>query len=122
MNYDKLTPAEKSRALDNAAINCSPEEITEICKELGQLEYSARALGIACRFRGVECVKALVEGGVSFHAPLTNYMVETYDSYGDDLSVMLLEKYPIQQIPYFIIARQFIKEVKQKNGNSLAPL
>ncbi|MBD5081587.1 MAG: leucine-rich repeat domain-containing protein [Ruminococcaceae bacterium] len=122
MNYDDLTPTEKSRALDNAAINCSPEEITDICKELGQLEYSAKALGIACRFRGVECVKALVEGGASFYAPLTNYMVETYGSYGDNLSVMLLEKYPMQVIPYFVIARQFINEVKQDSGNVLTPL
>ncbi len=122
MSYENLTLVEKSKVLDNAAINCSPEEITKICKELGEVEYSARALGIACRFRGVEWVKDLVEGGASFYAPLTNYMVETYGSYGDNLSVLLLEKYPARAFPYFIIAPQFIKEIKQDNGNVLAPL
>ena len=70
--------AEKSKKLEHAAINLAPEEIAKTCAKLGKLEYTARALGIACRFRGVECVKALVKGGAGFHAPLTNYMVQTY--------------------------------------------
>lgn len=122
MDYKKLTLAEKSKALDNAATNCSPEEIKQICEELGEVEYSARALGIACRFRGVEYVKALVEGGANFRAPLTNYMVETYNSYGEDLSVMLLEKVPAKAWAYFAVAPKYAKGLEQINGNTLAPL
>ena len=78
----ELSLPEKTKRLEYAALNLSPEEIAGVCAEVGKLEYSARALGIACRFRGVECVRALVEGGASFRAELTNYMVETYGSYG----------------------------------------
>lgn len=114
--------AEKAKALEQAAINRSPEEIPQICEKLGEVEYSARALGIACRFRGVECVKALVENGASFHAPLTNYMVQTYGSYGDDLSVLLLDTFPTKTIPYFVVVPQIYKSVTREDGTKLSPL
>lgn len=115
-------PAEKAKALEHAAINFTPEEISKTYAGLGKLEYSARALGIACRFRGVECVKALVEGGASFHAPLTNYMVQTYGSYGDDLSVLLLDNFPTKTIPYFVVVPQIYKSVTREDGTKLSPL
>ena len=114
--------AEKSKKLEHAAINLAPEEIARTYAGLGELEYTARALGIACRFRGVECVKALVEGGASFHAPLTNYMVQTYGSYGDDLSVLLLDKFPNRTIPYFVVVPQIYKSVTCEDGTALSPL
>lgn len=114
--------AEKAKALEHAAINFTPEEISKTYARLGKLEYSARALGIACRFRGVECVKALVEGGASFHAPLTNYMVQTYGSYGDDLSVLLLDNFPTKTIPYFVVVPQIYKSVTREDGTKLSPL
>ncbi|MDE7280324.1 MAG: leucine-rich repeat domain-containing protein [Ruminiclostridium sp.] len=122
MDYENLTLEEKTKLLEQAAANSSPEEIKQLCEKLGKLEYSARALGIACRFRGVEWVKALVEGGASFYAPLTNYMVETYNSYGEDLSVMLLEKVPAKAWAYFAAAPKYAKGLEQINGNTLAPL
>ena len=121
-NNENLSPADKAKELERAATNCSPKEIARIYALLGELEYSARALGIACRFRGVECVKALVEGGASFHAPLTNYMVQTYGSYGDDLSVLLLDKFPTKTIPYFVVVPQIYKSVTREDGTKLSPL
>ncbi len=85
MDYENLSPADKAKELERTAANCSPEEIARIYARLGELEYSSRALGIACRFRGVDCVRVLVGRGANFFAPLTNYMVQTYGSYGDDL-------------------------------------
>lgn len=114
--------AEKAKKLEHAAINLAPEEIAKTCAKLGKLEYTARALGIACRFRGVECVKALVKGGASFHAPLTNYMVQTYGSYGDDLSVLLLNSFPTKTIPYFVVVPQICKSVTREDGTKLSPL
>ncbi|MDE6726708.1 MAG: hypothetical protein K2J80_02075, partial [Oscillospiraceae bacterium] len=122
MDNENLTLAKKSKILEHAAINLAPEEIAQTCAKLGKLEYTARALGIACRFRGVECVKALVEGGASFHAPLTNYMVETYGSYGDDLSVLLLNSFPTKTIPYFVVVPQIYKSVTREDGTNLSPL
>lgn len=112
----------KVKKLEYAAINLSPIEITETCDRVGRVEYSARALGIACRFRGVECVKALVEGGANLHADLTNYMVQIYGSYGDDLSVLLLDKYPTRTIPYFVVVPQIYKSVTREDGTVMKPL
>lgn len=62
--------AEYSRAkletLENAVLTKTPKEVSAIYKQLGDLMNTARALGLACRFRGLEYVKALVEGGASF--------------------------------------------------------
>ena len=113
---------ERSQTLEHAAINLSPEEIARTYRELGVVEYSARALGIACRFRGVECVRALVEGGASFHAPLTNYMIQTYGSYGDDFCVMLLDNYPDRTLVYFAVVPRIYKAVMREDGEVLSPL
>lgn len=71
--------AEYSRAkletLENAVLTKSPQEVSEIFKNYGELLNTARALALACRFRGLKYVKALVEGGASFAyiRPLENY-------------------------------------------------
>lgn len=114
--------AEKAKVLEHAAINLTPEEIARTYAGLGEVEYTARALGIACRFRGIECVRRLVEGGASFYAPLTNYMVQTYGSYGDDLSVLLLDNFPTKNIPYFVVVPQIYKSVTREDGTKLSPL
>lgn len=101
----------KSNALVYAAMNGNPEEIAQVCAEVGKAEYSAKALGIACRFRGVEHVKAFVEGGANFHAELTNYMVNTHDSYGEDLSILLLDVKPDKYIPYLNVSEMFEKSI-----------
>ena len=69
-------------------------------------------------------MRALVEGepSASFRAPLTNYMVETYGSYGDDLSVLLLDKFPAKTIPYFVVVPQIRKSVTREDGTQLLPL
>lgn len=113
---------EKVRELEYAALNLSPNDIAETCARIGKVEYSARALGIACRFRGVECVRALVEGGADLRADFTNYMIQNYGSYGDDLSVLLLDNYPSLTITYFVVVPQIYKSVTREDGTVLKPL
>ena len=121
-NNKALTPAQNVAELEYAALNLSPAEIAETYGRISSVEYSARALAIACRFRGVECVKALVEGGASFEAPLTNYMFQTYGSYGDDLSVMLLDNFPDRTLTYFVVTPKIYKSVTRTDGTALVPL
>lgn len=64
---DKLSPEYKAQVLEAAVLRKTPEEVSRIFAELGEVSFSARALGLACRCRGVEMVKALVEGGASFN-------------------------------------------------------
>ena len=122
MELENLSLPEKTKKLEYAALNLSPKEIAEVCAEVGKLEYSARALGLACRYRGVDCVRALAEGGADFHAELSNYMVETYESYGCDFSIMLLDNFPKQTVPYLMITTEYKESVKCEGGKTLAPI
>lgn len=114
--------AQKVAELEYAVINSSARDIAEVYKKIGSVELSARALGIACRYRGAECVKALVEGGASFEYPLTNYMIDTYDTYGDDYSVMLLDNFPEGGIMLFAVTRKIYHSIKNAKGEPLKPL
>lgn len=57
---------ENSQILAEAALTKSPEDIAALYKRLGYVENSCRALGLACRFCGLDHVKALVENGAAF--------------------------------------------------------
>ena len=60
---------DKIMLLENAVLNGSAEEVSALFRELDAAEFSARALGLACRFRGVDMVRALAECGASFRCP-----------------------------------------------------
>lgn len=85
--------------LEEAVINMEPDELRELYKKIGFVEFSAKALGLACRFRGVEMVKALCECGASFDIPQTDEAEEKYhvysgskkyDNYRSDFALYLL--------------------------------
>ncbi|MDE6731714.1 MAG: hypothetical protein K2J77_02405 [Oscillospiraceae bacterium] len=122
MSDKELTPVEKVQRLERAALNSSPEEIARIYAELGKVELSARALAFAFRFRDVECVKALVESGASLDVPFTNYMINTYGTYGDDFCVTLLEKFPKHGIMLFTVVPTILNyPFKLENGTEPKP-
>ena len=62
----ELAQEEKAARLQHAVLNSSVEELGIIYNEFGEIEMSAPALGLACRFRGLDVVKALVEKGATF--------------------------------------------------------
>lgn len=67
----------KREKLEYYTLFKSPEELDEICKQLGKVDMTARALGLACRFRGVEWVKVLVENGAHFDYNNENVILPT---------------------------------------------
>ena len=77
----EFTQEEKAARLQWAVINSSLEELSKECEELGYVEMSAPALGLACRFRGLDVVKCLVNAGASFDFPSTEEAGETYHCY-----------------------------------------
>lgn len=84
----------KAQILEKAVINNSPEEIADIMKELGSVDFSARALGTACRFCGIETVKVLAENGASFDIPKTEETEKQYCCYaGRELKKMRSDNY-----------------------------
>ena len=63
---DRFTPEHKAQVLEAAVLGKTPYEVSRLLTELGGVGFSARALGLACRCRGLDMVKALIEGGASF--------------------------------------------------------
>ena len=97
-----LTEEEKTERLEQAVISETPEEVKRIYKELGEVGFTAHALGIACLYRGLDMVKVLVECGASFRYPnenkdRTNEHLYSYYRYTDnvdpkfDFSLLMLE-------------------------------
>lgn len=75
---DNISAVER---LENAVINMEPEELRELYGKLGHVDFSAKALGLACRFRGVDMVKALCECGATFDIPQDEASEELYKVY-----------------------------------------
>ncbi len=79
MDHSNLTAEEKVSMLTSAVAYSTPEEIREIYESLGEVEFTARALAIACRYRGIEHVKALVECGATFDYEKSDRIHSAYE-------------------------------------------
>lgn len=88
----------KTNILEEAVFTKSPEELSALYRQLGQVENSGRALALACRFRGLEYVKVLVEGGANFT------YIQHYDSYYCETEywLALLEVNNVLRMAWFI--------------------
>lgn len=96
--------AEEWFAAERIALTGSPKELSELLVRFGNGYYSAHALGLACRFRGLEHVKALVESGASF---------EYNDPEGGwkyNYSLGLLEKNAALGMSYYLDRRSKINQ------------
>lgn len=81
MNYEDIPQENKAEILERAVINDDPKELARVFGDLGEIEMTARALGTACRFCGVETVKALVEQGATFFIPQNEGAEQRYHCY-----------------------------------------
>lgn len=96
-----MTEDEKIQRLERAVISKSPEEIKRCYEESGEVSFTAYALGLACRYRGLDTVKALAECGANFRysdeADLTDdemrfsYYKRSAGKFVPDCSLMLME-------------------------------
>ena len=92
--------------LESLALTGSAEELAEKLRELDNSYFFAHVLGIACRFRGLEHVKALVENGASFDY---KYLDEDGSSYWRyNYSLGLLEKNSALGMSYYLDRRSKI--------------
>lgn len=95
----EIAQEEKAALLEQAVINSPAQEIAKVYDDLGYVEMSAPALGLACRFRGLAVVEALVQRGASFSFPLTKeteekykcYIGQNYDNYRTNYALYLLK-------------------------------
>lgn len=89
----ELKPWEKIERLEMSVMQDAPAEVAVVCRQLGKVEFTARALGLACRYRGLETVKVLVERGASFKPP--GSAARTERGSGQDFSLMLIDDFPV---------------------------
>lgn len=100
-----------------AVMELSPEEVAKMINTSGVPIFTARALGYACRYRGIEMVKVLAEGGAKFERSLIEQM------FADDFS---LGRDPEQGAHYTaLLDRALLKEarsIERLNETSERPL
>lgn len=91
---------EKAALLEKAVINSSStQELLRIYDELKPVEMTAPALGLACRYRGSEMVRAMIEAGITFDFPSDEeiekkyhcYVGKNYGNYRTNYSLYLLK-------------------------------
>lgn len=124
----EITQEEKAALLQRAVINSSVEELEKIYDELGFVEMSAPALGLACRFRGLETVKMLVEKGASFDFPSTRkieetyhcYMGKKYGNYRTNYSMYLLKAFGEELKIFCLKGMKMEQTVQKENGEELS--
>ena len=98
MDYTTIPQENKAEILEQAVLNETPEQLAQTCRELGYIEMTARALGLACRFCGVEKVRVLAECGATFDIPCDEaverryhcYSGVKYDNYRSNYALYLL--------------------------------
>lgn len=121
----EIAQKEKAALLQRAVINGSEEELSKIYDALGYVEMSAPALGLACRFRGLDVVRLLVRKGASFDFPSTKEAAETYHCYigtkkGDyrtNYSVYLLKAFG--KLPMYSLAGMIMEQQMEREDGSM---
>lgn len=120
---EKKKPPKDYELLENAVLTKNPGRIAEVYRSLGKVDFSARALGLACRFCDVETVKTLVEHGAAF-----KYDEEFLkDSYPKLFNSVFPGRFPdfanflIKEIRPFEdrTIKSYIKSINDKNGQRL---
>lgn len=75
----KLSEQKKVELLETAVANNDVDAVNSLFVEHGEFEFTARALGQACRTGDENLVRALCENGASFRYDATSAMVKKYD-------------------------------------------
>lgn len=78
---------DKPIELENSVLRDDPAYVKKLLERFGKVEFTARALGLACRFRGLEMVKTLAVCGAKF-----SYDYETVRRLGQRSSYIYGEK------------------------------
>ena len=75
----KISESKKVQLLEEAVLKNNPDEVEALFKEHKVFEFTARALGLACRFCGAEMVNLLLQNKASFKYEETTAFVKKYD-------------------------------------------
>lgn len=123
MSRLKKADVEKIKILEEAVINNTPDEVSEVYKGLGDVAFTAHVLGIACRFRGAGMVKALIENGATFAYDVesvkykfVDFFEVNYQGKAVDFTYFLFKDFLMS---YEDILRWYVPKLTDKNGARL---
>lgn len=95
MNYANIEPWQRSKMLERAVLKKTPAEVSGVLQALGKTEFTARVLGLACRYRGLEMTNVLVQHGANFQCPeewnVDKAVVNAYRGNDPDYSLLLFD-------------------------------
>jgi len=77
----KLSELKKVELLEDTVMHGSVQDVIDVYKMYKPFELTARALGLACRYRGIEYVKALVKCGARFKYKYDSALNRKYHMY-----------------------------------------
>ena len=75
----KLSDAKKVELLETTVLSNNIEEARKVLETHSPIEFTAKAIGLACRFSGADMVEALLGGGATLDFTLTPAMKRKYD-------------------------------------------
>ena len=111
----KISEQTKVQLLEEAVLSNDLETVKSLFKEYGNFEFTARALGLACRYAGLEMVELLIKNKATFEFNKTPAMVKKYQFKYD---ISNNESY-YMSYEFFVIEKYL---AKAKNGFGLAPV
>lgn len=107
--------AEKWRTVEPLTLTGTAKELADAVAKANEGYMSAHALGIACRFRGLEHVKALVESGASFEYDGVN--IDGYTAvWKYNYSLALLERNAAMGAAYYFDRRSAVNKSSVRIG------
>ncbi|MCQ2538273.1 MAG: leucine-rich repeat domain-containing protein [Lachnospiraceae bacterium] len=96
-DYSKLSELKKVELLEKTVYEGDLAKIEKVYSDLGKVEFSARILGFACRYLGLDYVKVLVKYGATFSYTVSPDFITKYkcaftckDGLKADYELMLL--------------------------------
>lgn len=75
----KLSDLKKVELLEEKVLSNDLDGVRIVLTEQKPIEFTAKALGLACRYCGAEMVEALIDGGATFSFTLTPVLKRKYD-------------------------------------------
>ncbi len=115
----------KITALEEAVRSDTPNEVSALYKKLGNVLLTAHILGIACRFRGLEMVKVLIENGATFRCDRETVRYRSYELFGYtayDLDFFLLFLFSEINKIHEHQLRVYLSTLRDREGHLLEPI
>lgn len=115
----KLSDAKKVELLETTVLSNNIEEARKVLETYSPIEFTAKAIGLACRFSGADMVEALLEGGATLNFALTPTLKRKYDckisiNKFDDVNI----NFAMYLFPEFEVEgydQEIISEVERQN-------